>query len=121
MTASAPPLAFMIVDSGPVGSTNLKPSAQVGAGVPRKGAAGHQPQSFGGHPNGARAQQKSRVVGRLKLLRNLDDSLETPRCCSLSKWPPTFVPPVAEVGSGGRRVDPSRRPLLTSEGCQRGT
>src|SRR5215475_6295025 len=34
MTASAPPLAFMIVNSGPVGSPNLKPSAQVGAGVP---------------------------------------------------------------------------------------
>jgi hypothetical protein len=52
----------------------------------------------------------------------LGDSLETPRCCSLCKWPPTFVPPVAEVGSGGRRVDPSRRPLLSfsrNKGCHR--
>src|SRR5262245_12209971 len=48
MTASAPPLAFMIVNSGPRWLPEPEPSAQVGAGVPPKGAAGHQPQSFGG-------------------------------------------------------------------------
>ena len=34
--------------------------------------AGHQPQSFGRRPNGGRALQESRVIGRLKLLRNFD-------------------------------------------------
>jgi hypothetical protein len=87
MTASAPPLAFMIVNNGTRWLPNLKPSAQGRGGAPPKGAAGHQPQSFGGHPNGERAPWKSRVIGRLKLLRNLGDSLETPRCCLLSKWP----------------------------------
>ena len=43
-----PPLAFMIVNSGPVGSPNLKPSAQVGAGCRPKAQTGQQSQSFGG-------------------------------------------------------------------------
>jgi len=34
MTASAPPLAFMIVNSGPRWLPEPEPSAQVGAGVP---------------------------------------------------------------------------------------
>ena len=38
MTASAPPLAFMIVNSGPRWLPEPEPSAQVGAGVPPKGA-----------------------------------------------------------------------------------
>jgi hypothetical protein len=38
MTASAPPLAFMIVNSGPVGFPNLNLRLKVGAGVPPKGA-----------------------------------------------------------------------------------
>jgi hypothetical protein len=109
-----PPLAFMIVNSG----TRWLPEPETfgsksGRGCRRKAQAGHQPHSFGGHPNGAQALQKSRVIGRLKLLRNLGDSLETPGCCLLSKWPPTpWCPAAQEVGSGGRRADPSRRPLL---------
>ena len=61
-----------------------------GRGCRPKVQTGHQPRSFGGRPNGARALLKSRVVGQLNLLRNLGDSLETPLWCLLSKWPPTL-------------------------------
>src|SRR5262245_40487988 len=56
--ASAPPLAFMTVDSG----TRWLPEPlnlrlKVGTGVPPWGPTTgcHQPQSFGGRPNGGRA------------------------------------------------------------------
>src|SRR5262249_51705035 len=72
--ASAPPLAFMTVDSG----TRWLPEPlnlrlKVGAGVPPSGptTGWHPPQSFGRRPNGGGALSKSRVIGRLKWLRTL--------------------------------------------------
>ena len=60
----------------PVGSPNLKPSAQSRGGcAAQRSQTGHQPQSFGGRPNGERALEKSRVIGRLKLLKNFHNRM----------------------------------------------
>jgi hypothetical protein len=40
-----------------------------------KAQTGQQPQSFGGRPNGERALKKSRVIGRLKLLKNFHNRM----------------------------------------------
>ena len=77
MTASALPLDFMTVES----STRWlprrpKPSAQSQGGCATSGlTTGHQPQSFGRHQNGVLALKKSRVIGRLKLLKNFHNRM----------------------------------------------
>jgi hypothetical protein len=60
---------FMTVNSGTRWLPEPETFGSSRGGVPRKGAAGHQPQSSGWHPNGAQVPKKSRAIGRLKLLR----------------------------------------------------
>ena len=71
MTASAPPLPLMIVNS----VTRWLPEPETfgsksGRVCRPKAQTGHQPHSFGGRSNVERALRKSRVIGRLKLLKN---------------------------------------------------
>ena len=57
----------------PVGSPSSDAFGSNSGRVRRPGTtAGHQPQSFGRRPNGGRALQESRVIGRLMLLMNFD-------------------------------------------------
>ena len=72
MTASAPPLAFHDRQQRyPLAPRSLLPSAQTRGGCAAlRTTAGHQPQSFGRHPNGERALEESRVIGRIKLLKH---------------------------------------------------
>ena len=76
MTASAPPLPFMIVNGGtrwlPEPETFGSKSGRV---CRPKAQTGQQPQSFSGRPNGERALKKSRVIGRLKLLKNFHNRM----------------------------------------------
>ena len=76
MTASAPPLPFMIVNS----STRWLPEPETfgsksGRVCRPKAQTGHQPHSFGGRPNAERALRKSSVIGRLKLLKNFHNRM----------------------------------------------
>jgi len=80
MTASAPPLAFHDRHQRyPLAPRSLMPSAQTRGGCAAlRTTAGHQPQSFGRRPNGGRALQESRVIGRLKLLKHRGSSRKFP-------------------------------------------
>jgi hypothetical protein len=70
------PLPFMIVNSGtrwlPEPETFGSKSGRV---CRPKAQTGQQPQSFGRRPNGGRALSKSRVIGRLKLLKSFHNRM----------------------------------------------